>query len=538
MKRWENSERLPCLVHEDEHLLVVNKPAGLNTHSPSPYAGEGIYEWLRHRDPRWANLAIIHRLDKATSGLLVFAKTKVANHSLTQQFTDRKVHKRYVLLTTEHPKKKEFNVQSGIIRTGERYTRSAHGEHAETLFRYDGEVSIGNRRLYLVEAEPVTGRTHQIRVHAEYSAIPILGDKAYSGAEFQRVCLHAEEITFTHPGSAKQVTFCVEPEFARAPAEALRAALLDNQSTNAFRLLHGAADDSRDLYAERWANHLLLQSAAREFPKQIENPHDISPALPTSKSIYLKRLNKGVGKTSVDESQPKLIFGDPAPENFTISENNVRFEISFEQGYSVGLFLDQRDNRRRLLTNYVAPNFELFAGGPKGKEILNTFSYTCGFSVCAALAGARTTSLDLSKKYLEWGKRNFTLNQLDPAEHDFIYGDLFDWAPRLAKKDRLFDLIILDPPTFSHSKTNGIFQAEKHYGKLVTTVLPLLRPGGILFASTNAHKLEPENFLAQLHKSAAAAHRPIQQEHYAPQPPDFPVTRDEPAYLKTVWLRL
>jgi 23S rRNA (cytosine1962-C5)-methyltransferase len=204
----------------------------------------------------------------------------------------------------------------------------------------------------------------------------------------------------------------------------------------------------------------------------------------------------------------------------------------------VGLFLDQRDNRRRLLNNYAGPDFELFSEGLSKKEIFNTFSYTCGFSVCAALAGARTTSLDLSKKYLEWGRRNFALNHIDPDQHDFIFGDLFDWAPRLAKKGRLFDIVILDPPTFSRSKSQSVFQAEKHYSKLVSAVLPLLRPGGILFASTNAQKLEPEAFLEQIHQAAAASHRPIQQELFIPQPPDFPISREEPAHLKTVWIRL
>ena len=532
-------ERPPCVVHEDDYVLVVNKPPGLNTHSPSPYAGEGIYEWLRNREPRWANLAIIHRLDKVTAGLIVFAKNKVANHSLTQQFTERKIRKRYVFLTTEHPREKEFTVRSGIARAGERYVRSAHGEPAETRFNYDGEISHGKHRFYLVEAEPVTGRTHQIRVHAEYSRIPILGDKLYSGAEFPRVCLHAEQLTFWHPGTAEQVTYSVEPAFFIPPHFRLRSAFIDKSNTTAFRLLHGAADNFPGLYAERWADELLLESEGERPPKNWDAHDDEwSPALPRAHSTYFKRLDKAVGKSKVDEAQPKLIAGEPAPETFPIIENGVRYEISFEQGYSVGLFLDQRDNRRRLLKNYIAPSFEVFPDGLSGKEILNTFSYTCGFSVCAALAGARTTSLDLSKKYLEWGKRNFALNNLDPAKHDFIYGDLFDWAPRLAKKGRLFDLIILDPPTFSHSKTTGIFQAEKHYGKLVTTVLPLLRPGGILFASTNAHKLDPETFLGQIHKSAAAARRPIQQEHYAPQPPDFPITREESAHLKTVWLRL
>src|SRR5271154_5770391 len=77
-------ETPPCVIFEDEHLLVVNKPAGMNTHAPSPYAGEGIYEWLKHREPRWSKLAIIHRLDKETSGVMVFGKTKEANKSLTE----------------------------------------------------------------------------------------------------------------------------------------------------------------------------------------------------------------------------------------------------------------------------------------------------------------------------------------------------------------------------------------------------------------------------------------------------------------------
>ena len=125
--------------------------------------------------------------------------------------------------------------------------------------------------------------------------------------------------------------------------------------------------------------------------------------------------------------------------------------------------------------------------------MLNIFAYTCGFSVCAAKAGARTTSLDLSKRWLDWGKRNFALNQLEPAGHEFIYGDAFDWLRRLAKKERRFDVILLDPPTFSQSKESGVFQAEKDYGRLVTAALPLLKAGGVLFASTNAADWPPES---------------------------------------------
>jgi len=220
----------------------------------------------------------------------------------------------------------------------------------------------------------------------------------------------------------------------------------------------------------------------------------------------------------------------------------VRFELSFAEGYSVGLFLDQRDNRRRLLTRHIAAGFPLLhptlAARPPSFRVLNAFAYTCGFSVCAARAGAQTTSLDLSKKSLEWGKRNFALNQLDLAGHEFIFGDAGDWLRRLAKKQRLFDVILLDPPTFSQSKASGVFRVEKDYGKLVTAALPLLSLGGVLFASTNAANWPPEEFLAAIEAAIRPARRKILQQHYVPQPPDFPVSRSEPAYLKTVWLRL
>src|SRR5579871_2175818 len=137
----------PCVIFEDEHLLVVNKPAGMNTHAPSPFAGEGIYDWLRHREPRWAKLAIIHRLDKETSGVLVFGKTALANRSLTEQFTERTVHKRYLLITDRPGQREEFIVKTKIARAGERYISSARGEIAETWFRKmagdETEIGVG-----------------------------------------------------------------------------------------------------------------------------------------------------------------------------------------------------------------------------------------------------------------------------------------------------------------------------------------------------------------------------------------------------------
>ena len=178
---------VPCVIFEDEHLLAVHKPAGWNTHAPSPYAGEGIYEWLKNREPRWSSLAIIHRLDKETSGILVFGKTPLANKSLTKQFTARRVHKKYLLLTDKPVPKKEFTVKTELLRIGEKYASRPGGEMAETKFTPVADAKFAISGLKMVHAEPLTGRTHQIRVHAAESGFPILGDTLYGGTASSRV---------------------------------------------------------------------------------------------------------------------------------------------------------------------------------------------------------------------------------------------------------------------------------------------------------------------------------------------------------------
>jgi 23S rRNA (cytosine1962-C5)-methyltransferase len=526
---------VPCVIFEDDHLLAVNKPAGLNTHSPSPFAGEGIYDWLRHREPRWENLAIIHRLDKETSGMMVFGITELANRSLTDQFAQRAVRKTYLLVTDRVVRRNEFAVESALVRAGERFVaRPLHagGERSKTRFRVVGSKAGQT----LIEAEPLTGKTHQIRVHAATSGFPILGDRLYGGTPSARVHLHASELNFKHPASGEEVTFTAPVDFSEDTRLALRSALIDQQETNAYRLIHGASDGWAGWYVDRLGDFMLSQSEQPLTDEQRVVLAGWLDSLPL-RGAYHKTLTRQVRKKNITQASPQKVLGDDAPEEFAVRENGVQFALSLNEGYSVGLFLDQRDNLRRFLTGHIAANFPLFFAKPAGAEVLNTFSYTCRFSVCAALVGARTTSLDLSKKYLKWGERNFALSGLDAGQHDFIYGDVFDWMRRLAKKRRLFDVVVLDPPTFSRSKERGVFQAEKSYGELVAAALPVLKPNGVLFASANAAGLTPEKFLDQISHAIRDAGRKIVQQHYAPQPPDFPISRVEPAYLKTVWLR-
>src|SRR5262249_29714986 len=130
------------------------------------------------------------------------------------------------------------------------------------------------------------------------------------------------------------------------------------------------------------------------------------------------------------------------------------------------------------------------------------------------------------------------LNKLNPTEHAFIHGDVFDWLRRLTRRRGCFDVILLDPPTFSQSKNSGTFRAEHDYGRLVAAALPVLKPKGVLFCSTNAADWPPEQFLGEIERVIRKSGKKIMQKHFVPQPPDFPISRAEPAFLKTVWLRI
>jgi 23S rRNA (cytosine1962-C5)-methyltransferase len=526
----------PCLLFEDDDLLVVHKPSGINTHAPNPHHNEGLYDWLRHREPRWVTLGIIHRLDKTTSGILLFTKSSQANRSLAQQFANRAVQKRYLFLTDRPVPQGRQTLRSALVRVGQHYiSRPSHpgGDDAETHFQGLSTQTGAT----LVEAIPLTGRSHQVRVHAAALGFPILGDTLYGGTPSRRLCLHAEQLTLRHPSTDRLITFRVDADFQADPRRCLRSALIDPQETNACRLLHGASDGHPDWYVDRYNDQLLSQSDQPPTASQqtlLQSWMNDHHCRGVSHKSLLRQPGTQAGRTAA----PRLITGQPPLARFVIRENNVSFYVSFQEGYSVGLFLDQRDNRRRILSGHVAAGFDLPSAPSSPGAVLNTFAYTCGFSVCAAIAGAVTTSIDLSRNYLDWGRANFILNRIDPGPHSFLHGDVFSWLRRLARQSRSFDLILLDPPTFSRSKERGAFRAETDYPQLISAALPCLNPNGVLFASTNAAQIKPESFLNQVTTAIRASGRLVQQQHYAPQPPDFPISREEPAHLKSAWFRV
>ena len=180
-----------------------------------------------------------------------------------------------------------------------------------------------------------------------------------------------------------------------------------------------------------------------------------------------------------DRSAPTLLAGPEGPLTTAVTEAGIRYGIDFAAGYSHGLFLDQRANRA-------------FIRRVKPRRLLNSFAYTCSFSVVAALGGGETVNLDLSKKSLDRGRENFVLNGLKPEQGNrFIADDVIDVLPRLARRDEKFDAIILDPPTFSRGNQGRRWRVEENLEDLVTAALELASPGCQVLLSTNCAKLDP-----------------------------------------------
>jgi 23S rRNA (cytosine1962-C5)-methyltransferase len=187
----------------------------------------------------------------------------------------------------------------------------------------------------------------------------------------------------------------------------------------------------------------------------------------------------------------------------------MKLEIHPFDGFSTGVFLDQRNNRAFL------------AELSRGQEVLNCFSYTCAFSVACARQGGFSTSIDLSKKYLEWGKRNFELNGLKSEEHPFYCVDVFEQFKRAKKMGKQYGLIILDPPSFSRTSQGKVFSLRSDLKRLIEEARDLLLPEGVIFFSCNLSSLTSEMLSQIVVKNLTAKGNRLERIELPSVPEDF-----------------
>jgi 23S rRNA (cytosine1962-C5)-methyltransferase len=291
-------------------------------------------------------------------------------------------------------------------------------------------------------------------------------------------------------------------------AFAKRKSLL-SPNNDLVRLIDGEGDDFPGIYLETLGGHWLISSQGPSLSQELK----VELLHRAPRSLYWKRLDQH------QKESPVHLGGEEAPEYFEGLENGLKMRLSFQSGYSQGIFLDQRDNRAAL-RELMAP----------GKTLLNTFAYTGLFSIVAAAAGATTSTLDLSQVYLDWSRENFRLNEMDPAEHYYCKGDTFHWLRRFARQGRRFDAIVLDPPTFSRDNRGKIFRVEKDYPSLFELALACLTPGGSILACHNYRGMTAKEFEDQLRELAPSE----SQIRSTKMPQDF----IESPYLKSVWLTI
>ena len=291
-------------------------------------------------------------------------------------------------------------------------------------------------------------------------------------------------------------------------------AAFEAEGTSAHRLFSGL-----DAWVERLGCDVLISfktDAARDDALAGLRAWESRTGFQSARvfSRFLPRQN-------AERVAPVLMTGDPAASlEAVVSERGVRYGIDFGAGYSAGLFIDQRANRARV--RRLAP-----------KRMLNTFAYTCSFSVVAAMAGAQTLSVDLSKKSLDRGRANFELNNLPLDGHRFLADDVLDVLPRLERRGEKFDLLILDPPTFSLGNKGRRWRVEEQIEDLLRIALEIAAPGASLLVSTNCTKLDRATLERTVRFMVKTARLGGEISHEQALP-DFPAGDG----AQTLWLKL
>jgi 23S rRNA (cytosine1962-C5)-methyltransferase len=239
-------------------------------------------------------------------------------------------------------------------------------------------------------------------------------------------------------------------------------------------------------------------------------------------AVLLHRPEKGTPEL------PVPLVGEPSEARFECREQGARYWIQLLGTRHPGLFLDHAPLRAWLREN------------SRGLRVLNTFSYTGSLSVASGLGGAeKVTTLDLAKPVIRWAEENWALNRLAPEKGRFISGDVFEWLPRLARQGELFELVILDPPSFSRG-AQGTFSTAKDTRKLHELAIRLVAPGGWIATSINSARIPARRFEQDVSAAARSLGRELRISRRIELPETFPTRPgdEESRYLKGLVARI
>ncbi|MBS5366668.1 MAG: class I SAM-dependent rRNA methyltransferase [Streptococcus mitis] len=305
-------------------------------------------------------------------------------------------------------------------------------------------------------------------------------------------------------------------------AKEKRSAYYQDDLTTAFRLFNQEGDGFGGLTVDLYGDYAVF-SWYNSYVYQIRQT--ISEAFrqvfPEVLGAYEKIRFKGLDYESAH------VYGQEAPDFFTVLENGVLYQVFMNDGLMTGIFLDQHEVRGSLVD-----------GLAMGKSLLNMFSYTAAFSVAAAMGGAsQTTSVDLAKRSRELSQAHFQANGISTGDHRFIVMDVFEYFKYAKRKGLTYDVIVLDPPSFARNKKQT-FSVAKDYHKLISQSLEILNPGGIIIASTNAANVSRQKFTEQIDKGFAGRSYQILNKYGLPA--DFAYNKKDESsnYLKVISMKV
>lgn len=323
--------------------------------------------------------------------------------------------------------------------------------------------------------------------------------------------------------STDKVTFnqaFFETLFRQAKEE--RSAYYQDELTTAFRLFNQEGDGFGGLTVDLYGDYAVFSwynSYVYQIRKVISEA--FRQVFPEVLGAYEKIRFKGLDYESAH------VYGQEAPDFFTVLENGVLYQVFMNDGLMTGIFLDQHEVRGSLVD-----------GLAMGKSLLNMFSYTAAFSVTAAMGGAsQTTSVDLAKRSRELSQAHFQANGISTDDHRFIVMDVFEYFKYAKRKGLTYDVIVLDPPSFARNKKQT-FSVAKDYHKLISQSLEILNPGGIIIASTNAANVSRQKFTEQIDKGFAGRSYQILNKYGLPA--DFAYNKKDESsnYLKVMSMKV
>ena len=305
-------------------------------------------------------------------------------------------------------------------------------------------------------------------------------------------------------------------------AKEKRSAYYQDELTTAFRLFNQEGDGFGGLTVDLYGDYAVF-SWYNSYVYQIRQT--ISEAF---RQVFPEVLG-ACGKIRFKglDYESAHVYGQEAPDFFTVLENGVLYQVFMNDGLMTGIFLDQHEVRGSLVD-----------GLAMGKSLLNMFSYTAAFSVAAAMGGAsQTTSVDLAKRSRELSQAHFQANGISTGDHRFIVMDVFEYFKYAKRKGLTYDVIVLDPPSFARNKKQT-FSVAKDYHKLISQSLEILNPGGIIIASTNAANVSRQKFTEQIDKGFAGRSYQILNKYGLPA--DFAYNKKDESsnYLKVISMKV